>query len=91
MVTGTFAIDAEPRVDPLLTVTFATANANRQVTQFIAGPFDLGRPHGCPPTSRSGKTRIPQSDEESTLHQQGSAQGTSSAQRSRGRPGSASE
>jgi hypothetical protein len=64
VVKGTFAIDEklcdEPRVDPLLTVTFATANAQRQVTQFIAGPFDLGRPHGCPKSARGGRTRIPQ-------------------------------
>jgi hypothetical protein len=64
VVTGTFAIDEklcdEPRVDPLLTVTFATANAQRQITQFLAGPFDLGRPRGCPKSGRGGKTRIPQ-------------------------------
>ena len=65
VVTATFAIDEklcdEPRVDPLLTVTFATANAQRQITQFLAGPFDLGRPHGCPKSARGGKPRIPAS------------------------------
>jgi hypothetical protein len=65
VVAGSFSIDAklcdEPRVDPLLTVTFGTANAQRQVTQFLAGPFDLGRPRGCPKSGRGGKTRIPQS------------------------------
>ena len=64
---GSFSIDeklcAEPRVDPLLTVTFATADASRKITQFIAGPFDLGRPRGCPKSARSGKTRIPQAAE----------------------------
>ena len=63
VVTGTFAISeklcAEPRVDPLLTVTFATADEKQKVTQFLAGPFDLGRPQGCPKSARGGKTRIP--------------------------------
>src|SRR5215470_6655109 len=49
IVSGQFSIDpklcAEPRVDPLLTVVYATRNGNT-VTQAIAGPFDLGRPHG---------------------------------------------
>ncbi|MCW3039854.1 MAG: hypothetical protein JWM31_1759 [Solirubrobacterales bacterium] len=56
---------AEPRLDPLLTVTYATADANRKVTQYISGPFDLGRPHGCPP-SRTGKLRIPRDDTSTT-------------------------
>jgi hypothetical protein len=29
------------------------------VTQAISGPYDLGRPRGCPPSASSGKTRIP--------------------------------
>ena len=70
VVTGTFAINEklcdEPRVDPLLTVTFANANAQRVVTQFIAGPFDLGRPRGCKASKNSGKTRIPADTDEST-------------------------
>jgi hypothetical protein len=49
----------EPRVDPLLTVVYATANAQRVVTQAISGPYDLGRPHGCPKSAQGGKTRIP--------------------------------
>jgi hypothetical protein len=28
------------------------------ITQAIAGPFDLGRPVGCPTTKASGKTRL---------------------------------
>lgn len=64
VVRASFSIDeklcAEPRVDPLLTVTYATANAQGKITQYIAGPFDLGRPHGCPKSARGGKTRIPQ-------------------------------
>lgn len=64
-VEGKFTIDgdicAEPRVDPLLTVTFASVNDKGVVTQAIAGPFDLGRPRksGCKATKFSGKTRIP--------------------------------
>jgi hypothetical protein len=62
-VVGQFSISAdicaEPRVDPLLTVVYATADKTGKVTQHIAGPYDLGRPHGCKPSSRSGKTRIP--------------------------------
>jgi hypothetical protein len=63
VVRGTFSIDEklcdEPRVDPLLSITYATADAKGVVTQYIAGPFDLGRPHGCPKSARGGKTRIP--------------------------------
>ncbi len=61
-VIGTFAIAtplcAEPRVDPLLTVTYATADSKGVVTQYISGPFDLGRPHGCKPSASSGQTRL---------------------------------
>jgi hypothetical protein len=53
-VIGQFAIAGklcdEPRVDPLLTVVYATADAKGKVTQYISGPYDLGRPHGCPRT-----------------------------------------
>ncbi len=63
VVTGQFtiatALCAEPRVDVLLTVVYATADATRKVTQAISGPYDLGRPHGCPKSARGGKTRIP--------------------------------
>ena len=68
-VAGQFAIDeklcAEPRVDPLLTVVYATKNAAGSVVQAISGPYDLGRPRGCPKSARGGKTRIPQSKDES--------------------------
>jgi hypothetical protein len=54
-VLGQFAIAGklcdEPRVDPLLTVVYATADAKGKVTQYISGPYDLGRPHGCPRTA----------------------------------------
>jgi hypothetical protein len=62
-VVGQFSISGnicdEPRVDPLLTVVYATGDRTGKVTQHIAGPYDLGRPHGCKPSARSGKTRIP--------------------------------
>ncbi len=60
-ITGQFAIGTklckEPRVDPLLTVTYAYLEKG-VVTQAISGPFDLGRPKGCPPDSFSGGTRL---------------------------------
>jgi hypothetical protein len=60
-VTGQFAIGTklckEPRVDPLLTVTYAYLEKG-VVTQAISGPFDLGRPKGCPPDAYSGGTRL---------------------------------
>jgi hypothetical protein len=69
IVSGQFSIDpklcAEPRVDPLLTVVYATKNAAGNVVQAIAGPFDLGRPRGCPKSAGNGKWRIPQEKEES--------------------------
>jgi hypothetical protein len=60
-VTGQFAIGSklckEPRVDPLLSVTYAYLEKG-VVTQAISGPFDLGRPTGCPPDAQSGGTRL---------------------------------
>ena len=60
-ISGQFAIGtkicAEPRVDPLLTVTYAYLEKG-VVTQAISGPFDLGRPSGCPPSANSGWTRL---------------------------------
>lgn len=60
-ITGQFAIGsklcAEPRVDPLLTVTYAYVEKG-VVTQAISGPFDLGRPQGCPPDKYSGTSRL---------------------------------
>lgn len=67
VVKGAFAIDeklcVEPRVDPLLTVMYATTDPQGKIQQFVAGPFDLGRPRGCPKSARGGKTRIPQETE----------------------------
>jgi hypothetical protein len=60
-ITGQFAIDtklcAEPRVDPLLTVTYAYVEKSA-IVQAISGPFDLGRPNGCTPDAHSGATRL---------------------------------
>jgi hypothetical protein len=60
-ITGQFAIGkrlcAEPRVDALLTVTYASVEKG-VVTQAISGPFDLGRPVGCRADSSSGSTRL---------------------------------
>jgi hypothetical protein len=60
-ISGQFAIGtkicAEPRVDPLLTVTYAYLEKG-VVTQAISGPFDLGRPSGCPPSANSGWNRL---------------------------------
>jgi hypothetical protein len=60
-ITGEFAIGtkicAEPRVDPLLSVTYAYLEKG-VITQAISGPFDLGRPHGCPPSAFGGETRF---------------------------------
>ncbi len=61
MIAGQFSIDtklcAEPRVDALLTVTYAYLEKG-VVTQAISGPFDLGRPTNCPPDAESGWTRL---------------------------------
>jgi hypothetical protein len=60
-VTGQFAIGsklcAEPRVDALLTVTYAYIEKSA-IVQAISGPFDLGRPWGCPASALSGGTRL---------------------------------
>ena len=68
-ITSKFTIDgdvcAEPRVDPLLVVTYASVSSGK-ATQYIAGPFDLGRPRGCPKSARGGKIRIPADTDEST-------------------------
>jgi hypothetical protein len=60
-VTGQFAIGtklcAEPRVDPLLTVTYAYLE-KAVITQAISGPYDLGRPKGCKTDAYSGFNRF---------------------------------
>jgi hypothetical protein len=60
-IVGEFAIGkpvcAEPRVDPLLTVTYAYLEKG-VVTQAISGPFDLGRPLHCPADGYNAGTRL---------------------------------
>jgi hypothetical protein len=60
-ITGQFAIGtrlcAEPRVDALLTVTYAYLEKG-VITQAISGPIDLGRPQGCKPDAFSGSSRL---------------------------------
>lgn len=51
------AVCAEPRVDPLLTVTYAYLEKG-VVTQAISGPFDLGRPLHCPSVGYTGGSRL---------------------------------
>jgi hypothetical protein len=74
VVTGQFVIAernlcAEPRLNPILTVTEATATAtidgtkaaptaSATVTQFLAGPYDLGRPWGCKGDRFGADTRL---------------------------------
>lgn len=48
---------AEPRIDPLLTVTYAYLEKG-VVTQAISGPFDLGRPLHCPADGYNAGTRL---------------------------------
>jgi hypothetical protein len=68
-VTSTFTIDGdvckEPRVDPILLVTFASVSSGK-AQQYIAGPWDLGRPRGCPKSANAGKTRFPKDTDEPT-------------------------
>ena len=62
-ITGQFAIGtklcAEPRVDALLTVTYAYLEKGA-IVQAISGPFELGRPQGCPASAFSGASRLNQ-------------------------------
>ena len=74
VISGQFAIAdrqlcAEPRIDPILTVSDATATATiggtkaaptatATVTQYLSGPYDLGRPWGCKGDRYSGNTRL---------------------------------
>jgi hypothetical protein len=60
-ISGQFAIGsklcAEPRVDALLTVTYAYLEKGA-IVQAISGPFELGRPQGCRASALSGGTRL---------------------------------
>lgn len=61
VITGQFSIETpvcqEPRVNPLLTVTYASVE-KEVVTQAISGPFELGRPWGCKPDQYSKQLRL---------------------------------
>ena len=71
VVSGQFEIDgplcAEPRVDPILTVVNATVTSAGKPATAIAGPFDLGRPRGCPKSKFGGKTKIPVEKDEPVI------------------------
>jgi hypothetical protein len=78
-VTGQFSIGArlcaEPRVDPLLTVTDIYLEKGVP-TQGISGPFDLGRPLHCPKSKTyPGGTRLepstPRQTTKAKKHKQG--------------------
>jgi hypothetical protein len=74
VITGQFVIAdkrlcAEPRLDPILTVADATATAtiggpkaaptaSATLTQYLSGPYDLGRPWGCKGDRYSADTRL---------------------------------
>ena len=74
LITGQFVIAdknlcTEPRLDPILSVTDATATAtiggtktaptaSATVTQYISGPYDLGRPWGCKGDRFGDDTRL---------------------------------
>ncbi len=79
-ITGQFGLEAklcaEPRVDPLLTVTYAYLNEKKVITQAISGPFDLGRPHGCPASASSGGNRLSPAAAKHKLKSKKGKQGT---------------
>jgi hypothetical protein len=58
-IAGQFALGkklcAEPRIDPKLTVAYAYLNEKKVITQAISGPFDMGRPRGCPAAAHPSK------------------------------------
>jgi hypothetical protein len=89
-ITGEFAIGsrlcAEPRVDPLLTVTYAYLEKG-VVTQAISGPFDLGRPAHCPADAYSGGTRLnpkPSVHKKGKNHGKGKSKGKGHGEKGKG-------
>lgn len=69
VIPGKKALCVEPRLDPILTVSDATATATiggtksaptatATVTQYLAGPYDLGRPWGCKGDAYGTNTRL---------------------------------
>jgi hypothetical protein len=69
---------AEPRVDPLLTVTYAYLEKGA-VTQAISGPYDLGRPKDCKADAYSGFSRFSPKPLTSKRAAKKGAKGTSKA------------
>jgi hypothetical protein len=72
-ITGQFYIGkslcAERRLDPLLVVSTASVTSAGAAAQDMSGPFDLGRPRGCPKSKSKfvGRTRIPGANEKDTV------------------------
>ena len=66
LMNGKFNIEGdvceEPRPNVLLYATTATV-ASGKVSQAITGPWNLGRPRGCPKSANGGKTLIPDDPE----------------------------
>jgi hypothetical protein len=94
-ITGQFEIGwklcTEPRVDALLTVTYAYLEKS-VITQAIAGPFDLGRPTGCPATARSGKDRLDAFEgSEPTKKHKRDKQGEGKGKKGKGKHGAATK
>jgi hypothetical protein len=74
VITGQFVIAdknicSEPRVDPILNVAYAAGTATiggtkaaptatAVVTQYLSGPYDLGRPWGCKGDQYGSNTRL---------------------------------
>lgn len=62
LMNGNFNIEGdvcvEPRPSVLLYTTSATI-ASGKVSQSVSGPWNLGRPRGCPKSANGGKTLIP--------------------------------
>lgn len=65
------AICATPRLEPLLYVMYAAVNAKGQAVQSIAGPFDLGRPQGCPKLKKYPPLKIPRDKDTVLTGQEG--------------------
>ena len=79
LMNGTFSISgdvcAEPRPRVVMYGVSATV-ASGKVTQTISGPWDLGRPRGCPKSSGGGGNLFPKEIEAGSRLQPVSAQST---------------
>ncbi len=70
LIKSTFEISApvckEPRIEPILSVVTAGVNSKGAATTAVAGPFSLGRPHGCPKSKvKNPKVKIPKGGKDS--------------------------